>query len=343
MPVTASAPAIERTVRRGGSVRYQGATYHHVDLAAVEGVTVTLATPAVSGDPVDVFTVDGAWICQAHPIDPPDDPPTDQPAVTPNGPKRPTGSIGVAGDGPTLERPERAIRHYQDLSDASIIRTEALLLAEHAILDLVDDFGIGLLYGEAGLGKTTALEWSLRKLRHTTVSFPSRPTRRETVATLYELIVGTTPRGNRYAIERALRDALRTPNVIAVDEAQNLPLECLHQLRQLHDLPDTRFALIFVGGPGCGANLDSDPMLASRIHRRVEFRELDEATLLEAIPNYHPLYRDVEPAMILRINDEYARGSFRAWARFTHTAARLCARADQPLSDDIVDAVKAIS
>ena len=157
-----------------------------------------------------------------------------------------------------------------------MIQTEDLLLAERAISDVVDEYAIGVLYGEPGLGKTFSLEWALRGLHHTTVVFPSRPSPRENVARLYEEITGRPAQGNRFKIEGNLRVALRRPRIVAVDEAEQLTGECLDQLRQLHGYPDTRFALIFVGSPECASVIRNDERLASRVYQWVEFAALDE-------------------------------------------------------------------
>ena len=61
------------------------------------------------------------------------------------------------------------------------------------------------------------------------------------------------------------------------------------------------------------------------------------------MPNYHPLYESASGELVLRINDEYALGSFRKWAKFTHKATRLCVEQRTELSNAIIDAVLATS
>ncbi len=51
-----------------------------------------------------------------------------------------------------------------------------------------------------------------------------------------------------WALKRALSERFR---LVIIDEAQWLNRECFEYLRHLHDDPDTRFALLFVGGDGC--------------------------------------------------------------------------------------------
>ena len=79
--------------------------------------------------------------------------------------------------------------------------------------------------------------------------------------------------------------------------------ECIEYLRYLHDHRLTRFALLLVGGDGAWQVLAREPMLRSRIYRRVVFREAE---------------------LVLFIDDHFAHGNLRDWAAFTATAAQLC-------------------
>jgi len=128
--------------------------------------------------------------------------------------------------------------------------------------------------------------------------------------------------------------------LVVVDEAQWLNRECIEYLRHLHDEPSTRFALLLVGGDGCWEVLSREPMLRSRIYRRVRFGAMSAQTVLAVIPGYHAIYRDVAPELLLLIDDRYAHGSFREWASFTLGAQALCREqgCDQ-LTPDIIEAL----
>jgi hypothetical protein len=67
-----------------------------------------------------------------------------------------------------------------------------------------------------------------------------------------------------------------------------------------------------------------DPMLHSRIYRRVAFAALTDGDILELIPSYHRIYHDVDPDLLLFINDQATHGRMRSWAAFTMTAASIC-------------------
>jgi len=65
-------------------------------------------------------------------------------------------------------------------------------------------------------------------------------------------------------------------------------------------------------------------MLRSRIYRRVAFTPLTDADVLALIPTYHPIYTDIDPKLLILINDKAGNGRMRNWAGFTATAAGIC-------------------
>lgn len=217
-------------------------------------------------------------------------------------------------------------RHFLDLVEAATLETESYLLAQRAVADAVDASAMAVLHGAAGLGKTFAVEDALAApaLPLLWVSFPSRPTPRLVAATLLETITEQPTRLDRFAIiGRLVEHLAQTPTIMVVDESQLLTSDCIELLRYLHDHRTTRFAMVLVGGNGTWRVLSREPMLASRVYRRVRFQTLSRAAVLAAIPNYHPLYRDVDPQLIALIDDLFAHGNLRHWAAFTDSALRV--------------------
>jgi hypothetical protein len=132
-------------------------------------------------------------------------------------------------------------------------------------------------------------------------------------------------RANRFELSEELIALLAGREwLLVVDEAQWLNRECIEYLRHLHDHPRTKFSLLLVGGDGCWRVLSREPMLRSRIYRRVQFAPMPLQTVLGVIPGYHPIYRDVPAELIAMIDDRYAHGCFREWASFTHSALAFC-------------------
>jgi hypothetical protein len=221
------------------------------------------------------------------------------------------------------------VRHFLDLDGARTLPTEPLLLVERAVTDLTASGAMGAVHGPAGLGKTFAVEQALAHRPELSVcwtSFPSRPTMRLVAATLLEELTGVAVgRANRFALTAQLLEELAAPTrVLVIDEAQQLNQECIEFLRYLHDHPLTRFALLLVGGDGAWKVLSREPMLRSRIYRRVAFTALSPEQVCTLIPTFHPLYTGVDVELLLFIDDHFAHGNLRDWAAFTHTATGLC-------------------
>ncbi|MFD3541522.1 AAA family ATPase [Streptomyces sp. NPDC058662] len=144
---------------------------------------------------------------------------------------------------------------------------------------------------------------------------------------------------NRFHITNRLLDLLSHPKrLVVVDEAQRLNSDCIELLRHLHDEPKTRFALLYVGGDGCWEVLSREPMLRSRVFRRLPFRPLAAEEIPALMRDYHPIYTGADDALLRQIDELYGQGTMRDWAAFTHTAAGLCQAAGRPRIDvEVID------
>ena len=217
-------------------------------------------------------------------------------------------------------------RHHLALTGARTLRTTPLALTERAVRDIVSAQAMGVIHGPAGCGKTFAWQSAVAvvDIPVCALQFPSRPSMLHIARVLLRKLTGTAPKGNRFDLSDELIDFLSERDLLVViDEAQWLNRECIEYLRHLHDDPATRFGLLLAGGDGCWEVLSREPMLRSRLHRRVTFGPLDRAAVLQAIPGYHALFRDADVALIALIDDVFAHGNLRAWAEFTHTALEI--------------------
>lgn len=236
------------------------------------------------------------------------------------------------------------VGHHLDLRGARVIQTAELLLADRAVRDLLAARAMGVLHGPAGSGKTFAAHVALDELAvaRAWVQFPSRPSMLHVARRLYRELAGAEPgRANRFELSEDLIALLAGRDwLLIVDEAQWLNRECIEYLRHLHDQPETRFALLLIGGDGCWEVLSREPMLRSRIYRRVRFTRMPVPVVLEVIPAYHRLYRDAPRELLALIDDRYAHGCFREWASFTHSALAVCRERRAPaLNEEITRAV----
>ena len=229
-------------------------------------------------------------------------------------------------------------RHFLDLDGAQVLPTPGLQLVEQAVVDVLACDAMGVIHGPAGLGKTFAVERALagRGAVGCWSTFPSRPTMRLVAASLFEQLTGSPAgRGSRFVLMDQVIEELSTRRrVVVVDEAQRLNTECIEFLRHLHDHPHTRFALLLVGGDTAWNVLPREPMLRSRVYRRVRFEALSPEQVCALIGEFHPIYAGVDRGLLLFIDEHFAHGNLRDWAAFTQTAAKLCAGHDQPVIDE---------
>ena len=169
---------------------------------------------------------------------------------------------------------------------AQIISTAQLQLARHVVTDVTAHQAVGVIHGNAGLGKTFAVRTCGQAMATRTgrleapgvctVSFSPQSTLRQIADGLYLALTGSEGSKSRFHITRDLISELaRTPRLVVVDEAQRLTGHGIELLRHLHDDEDTRFGLLYVGGDGCWEVLSREPMLASRIWRRLAITPLE--------------------------------------------------------------------
>jgi DNA transposition AAA+ family ATPase len=229
-------------------------------------------------------------------------------------------------------------RHFLELAQARTLPTPGLIATHQAVSDLVAHRAMGVVHGMAGLGKTYGVEQALARAGTRSVCwavFPSRPTMRLVAVRLFEQLThGPAGRASRFELaDQVVEELAVRPRTIVVDEAQRLTSESIEFLRYLHDHPHTRFALVLVGGDGCWEVLSREPMLRSRIFRRVNISPLSGVQVCQLMGAFHPIYNGVDAEVLLLVDDHFGHGNLRNWASFTHTAVALCAEHGRPRLD----------
>ena len=207
------------------------------------------------------------------------------------------------------------------------------------LLTITRHRALGVIHGAAGLGKTFAVERVLDHLEKgwspVWLSFPVRPTMRLIAVELLYALSRQNADGNRFELARMVKDELaRRPRLLICDEAQNLNREGIEFLRHLGEDPRRQSATLLVGGDGCWDVLSREPMLGSRVLRRVCFLPLTPEEVVPAIRGYHPIYHGVDDELIRFVDRHCGHGNFRNWASFTLTAADLCAEVGRPGVDE---------
>lgn len=153
-------------------------------------------------------------------------------------------------------------------------------------LGLTNTLGqLGIIYGGAGLGKTTCLkEFAAR--------YPAailiEPDMGYTAKVLLQEIcrkLGQSDKGNIHDLTERIADTLRgSGRLLMIDEAELLPLRALESLRRIHDKADTAVAL--VGMPRLLLNLKGPNAEFKQLFSRVSVKldlgnESSEADLKE--------------------------------------------------------------
>ena len=220
-------------------------------------------------------------------------------------------------------------RHFLDL-DAGVVRTVDYALCQRAVRDVIGAGAMGVIHGQAGAGKTFAVEDAVAASGETAVflAFAARPTMRGIAEELCARLFDFDPaRTDQKSLTRLLRARLDVdPVLIVVDEAQRLNRECFEFLRYLDDPAERglggtahRSPMLLVGGDQAWGVLASDPMLRSRVYRRVQCRRLRPEQVVAWMPGFHPLYRDTPAELLSFVDHHCGHGLFRNWAVFTRT------------------------
>ncbi|WP_244943634.1 ATP-binding protein [Streptomyces inhibens] len=208
------------------------------------------------------------------------------------------------------------------LPGAQIVSTRALLTARENIRAAIEAKAMICIYGQAGNGKSFAVNASLRELAPALtrrIQFRARPSTRDLRHELFHAL-GLPGRPPSHAIEfdRMLRGALEEPRVLVCDEAQWLSKLCFEYLRYLWDDTASDLTIVFTGGNGCFEMLQSEPMLESRVYAWQEIGGMPLDEVLTVIPAFHPVWAEADPGLIAVCDQEAAHGNFRAWAKITH-------------------------
>jgi hypothetical protein len=184
--------------------------------------------------------------------------------------------------------------------------------------------------GPTGTGKTFAVSLALGsridEVRTVYFALKDTPTRLMLMKLLaHALGVELTTRLNAHDIATYLLEHLNPTEddprklCVVIDECQFMKsTACVEVMRGLAEHDMTSFTLLFVGGNGARAVLESEPMVWRRMVAPCKFRPLAEPELLAVLPGYCPsFYEGVDPELILEIDRTWWHGVIGYWAQFT--------------------------
>ena len=241
------------------------------------------------------------------------------------------GDLGAAPGVPaTAKVAAPPARHWNGLRDVVEVPTPTFKLAQAQLERVVGIGGIAAVSGRPGCGKTFSVDYFLHHSPtmtgrpHVWLDSPRKPTTKAlTIRLATALGLKVNPRDSEYLLVEELMPHLQTSNaVVVIDESQHLPVDGLQQLRYFHDRcfptrpgDPSGWALVLVGST-VDRQLSGAAELASRVSAWVRFEPLSDTDLLLALRAWHPLLAEMEPALLLQLDQTQCRGNWRNWAQF---------------------------
>jgi hypothetical protein len=248
-------------------------------------------------------------------------------------------------------RPSFVPRHHLSVPGAATVPVPVLEDLVRGLEQTVNEQAIMCLYGDAGCGKTFALDTvfasgALPARRARLVRLLPRPA--PTPAALRShladaLILADVRPEDPGVFDTTLRKALAgRDHLLVVDEAQRLDAACFEYLRYLFDDVDTRLAIVLAAGERGLAVLRRQKMLASRTAVWLKVPALTPGEVRWVIPRFHPLWETSAPDAVDLLDTRLCHGNFRRWAQATHHTLRLLHAsgdiADHPVLEDLLGA-----
>ena len=230
-----------------------------------------------------------------------------------------------------------------EVPGARIMRTRFFLEALERVDYLVEYRKMGLFWGPAGCGKTTA-GWAAREVRGEralSVTLDGNPTPRSIANELLKELTGVAHNETRFKARDHLIERLQDR-----DEIPLLMFDELHLSKSIENIEFIRgihmrlgAPVLLVSDPGVKKRLDSSAQTSRRIHRPLWFGPLPPDDVLQIIPHWHPLFADAEPELIQFIDETMCQGNLGTWSKFTVDAVHETKRRGSPLTMEIAVAV----
>lgn len=192
---------------------------------------------------------------------------------------------------------------------------------------------IGVIYGPSGCGKSYSARAASAQVAASGVAviwldMPPRPSPKAVTVRLSRAVSGECDhRQPEYVLTDELVERLAIDQrLVVIDEAQNLDTNGLNQLRYLHDRPDANWGLLLAGTHALDHVVRAAPELTTRVARSVEFGPLSGDALYRALAQAHSMFGATAEALIDEIDELFAHGVFRLWARLANASLALWER-----------------
>ncbi len=188
----------------------------------------------------------------------------------------------------------------------------------------IEDGEFLVLVGPSGCGKSTAAQ--VAKLRYPgtcAMSLEAEPTPKSIANDVLAELTGVLH------WETRTKARLLLVEMLTEDPRPLLIFDELHLSRSLQNIEFIRgihmrlkIPVLLVGDHGVYKRLS--PQIRRRIYRPAWFTNLPSPDIQALIPNWHPIYKDADPAVIEYINAKHADGNLGNWSKITVGAIEEC-------------------
>ncbi|MEU6527265.1 ATP-binding protein [Streptomyces sp. NPDC046924] len=214
-------------------------------------------------------------------------------------------------------------RHYLNLPGARTVTTPAVRAAAATLDQALRDQSMICLTADPGVGKTyTAHILCDQRPDLPVLWLLPRPQARpdDLRHTLYRALdlPGDPPEDPGICDDYLRHTLMQPPRLLAVDEAHQLSPSCTEYLRYLHDDPGPQVTILLLASRPRLKALRSQAALLSRVTTWHIMEPLSTDDVLTALPAFHPLWQDIPPSVLTRLDSLWAHGNFRRWAALTH-------------------------
>lgn len=162
------------------------------------------------------------------------------------------------------------IRNYkkEDKKGEEFYKSKDVKMAFFTMSDAVEDKEIGLIYGEAGTGKTwIAKEFAKENPNVILIEADLYVTAKSMLEDIAEALKITVPNSLHGKLKEVARHLVTADKVIVVDEAEHLPYRALEGLRRIHDF--SRTPVILVGTEILLGNLQGKNRELKQLYSRI--------------------------------------------------------------------------
>ena len=140
--------------------------------------------------------------------------------------------------------------------------------------------GMGLVYGEPGLGKTQAIKWWAFKNDAILIRCNQMMSARWLLKEILDYMSEIKPYSISDSFDEVIRNLIRTPRVLIVDEVDYLTMDKNKSIEILRDIHDkTNIPVVLVGMTNAHSRLKKFSHLYDRLSEIVKFERFSKADI----------------------------------------------------------------